>query len=324
MGFVILFLYQVSCQDSTRYSPFFLVYVRQAQLPVEFNMNDVGGEDSEDSDVEDGAKDVEDEDSDGEDGGMDFEGNSSEKKGSSSELSFEEHMKKMITVRKKALDNIGTAQHRQKTYYDAKHCKDKEMYTVGAALLVRNSKKISRKGSKLEPNWLGPYHIHEANGKNTYRICRFKGTKKERDLKSLYNISRLKLYYESSSESLPSRSSDHQDQQDIPSSPILPSPIDHNQDLPDVPSSQPFLQSPIDPLISDNIPPSASHQDSPSSPSPDQSPKKNSCSCVTRCATRRCPCRLSGTVCGSKYKLIWRLQLGTLLAKPIKTSKKMK
>ena len=148
----ILFSYRVSRQDSTRYSPFFLVYGRQARLPVEFNINDVGGEDSEDSDVEDGAQDVEDEDSDGEDGGKDAEGNSSEKKGSGSELSFEEHMKKMITVRKKALDNIGTAQHRQKTYYDAKHCKDKEMYTVGAAVPVRNYKKLSRKGSKLEPN----------------------------------------------------------------------------------------------------------------------------------------------------------------------------
>ncbi len=30
-------------------------------------------------------------------------------------------------------------------------CKDKEMYTVGAAVLVRNSKKLSRKRSKLEP-----------------------------------------------------------------------------------------------------------------------------------------------------------------------------
>ncbi len=77
----ILFSYRVSRQDSTRYSPFFLVYGRQARLPVEFNINYVGGEDSEDSDVEDGAQDVEDEDSDGEDGGKDVEGNSSERKG---------------------------------------------------------------------------------------------------------------------------------------------------------------------------------------------------------------------------------------------------
>ncbi len=67
------------------------MYGRQARLPVEFNIHDVGGEDSEDSDVEDGAQDVQDEDSDGEDGGKDVEGNSSEKKGSGSKLSFEEH-----------------------------------------------------------------------------------------------------------------------------------------------------------------------------------------------------------------------------------------
>ncbi len=86
----MLFSYRVSRQDSTRYSPFFLVYGRQARLPLEFNINDVGGEDSEDSDVEDGAQDVEDEDSDGEDSGKDVECNSSEKKGSCSELSFED------------------------------------------------------------------------------------------------------------------------------------------------------------------------------------------------------------------------------------------
>ena len=33
----ILFSYRVSQQESTKYSPFFLVYGRQARLPVKFN-----------------------------------------------------------------------------------------------------------------------------------------------------------------------------------------------------------------------------------------------------------------------------------------------
>ena len=34
----ILFSYRVSVQDSTKYSPFFLVYGRHPHLPIEFNM----------------------------------------------------------------------------------------------------------------------------------------------------------------------------------------------------------------------------------------------------------------------------------------------
>ena len=36
----------------------------------------------------------------------------------------------MIEIRKKALENIGIAQDKQKKYYDAKHCKDKEKFEV--------------------------------------------------------------------------------------------------------------------------------------------------------------------------------------------------
>ena len=60
---------------------------------------------------------------------------------------------------------------KRSSYYDAKRCKDKEQYKMGAAVLLFSSKKLSRKGSKLEQNWIGPYHIHEALPKGTYRLC---------------------------------------------------------------------------------------------------------------------------------------------------------
>ena len=78
--------------------------------------------------------------------------------------------KKMILLRKNALENIRHAEEKQKLYYDKKHCRDKEKYTVGALVLVRNSRKLSRKGSKLEPNWSGPYVIHEDLQKGTYTV----------------------------------------------------------------------------------------------------------------------------------------------------------
>ncbi len=55
----ILFSYRVSCQDSTKYSPFFLVYGRQARLPVQFNkkLKEKGenAEDEEDIDEDEDA-----------------------------------------------------------------------------------------------------------------------------------------------------------------------------------------------------------------------------------------------------------------------------
>ena len=172
----ILFSYRVSQQESTKYSPFFLVYGRQARLPVEFNTKP-NNEDQDECDDE-------------------IEKNDAEVK------SMEENMAKMVDIRKKALANIGIAQQQQKIYYDAKHCKDKEKYDVGALVLLKNSRKLSCKGSKMEPNWTGPYSIVEVAGKNTYRLCRYKGTKKEKVLKQLINVTRLKLYHTTSGVSL--------------------------------------------------------------------------------------------------------------------------
>ena len=62
------------------------------------------------------------------------------------DLSAEEHLNIMIGVRKKAR----------------------------AAILLKNSKKLSRKGSIMNHNI-----IHEATGKNTYKLS-LKGTNKER------------------------------------------------------------------------------------------------------------------------------------------------
>ena len=99
----------------------------------------------------------------------------------------------MIEVRRKALCNIEHAQEKQKYYYDKKHCKDKALYKVGSSVLVRNSKKVSRKGSKLEQNWLGPYVIHEVLSKGTFLLRNSNNHSKV--LAQKYNMARLKLYY---------------------------------------------------------------------------------------------------------------------------------
>ena len=80
----------------------------------------------------------------------------------------------MINVRQQALQNIQKAQCRQKVYYDAAHNIDKGQYKVGAVVLLRNSKKLTKKGSKMEPKWMRPYVVHEVLSKGTCRLSQVK------------------------------------------------------------------------------------------------------------------------------------------------------
>ncbi|KAL5477394.1 hypothetical protein EMCRGX_G024189 [Ephydatia muelleri] len=114
----ILFSYRVSCQDSTKHSPFYLVYDRQPRLPIEFTMKCPGASERCDK-PEDGL---------------------------------------------------------QQTIIECN---------------IKNSKKHSKKGSKMEPNWTGPYLIHEVLSKGTYRLS--KPNPPFQVLAQKYNITRLKI-----------------------------------------------------------------------------------------------------------------------------------
>ena len=60
------------------------------------------------------------------------------------------------------------AQERQKKSYNAKH--QKGSFEIGQLVLVRNMKKLSKKGDKMAPNWTGPYIVAECVGSNNYRL----------------------------------------------------------------------------------------------------------------------------------------------------------
>lgn len=114
------------------------------------------------------------------------------------DLNFEEideHVKKFVELRSKldltVKQNVEVAQARQKKHYDSRH--QQGSYKVGNIVLLKNMKKLSKKGDKLKPNWTGPYDIAECLGKNNYRLK--KRTGKKVLLKSVYNSTRLKLYY---------------------------------------------------------------------------------------------------------------------------------
>lgn len=95
----VLFCYRSSKNDSTKYSPFYLMYGREPKLPIELKFQNENGED-----------------------------------GASEEFTLEEKVQQLLDVREKvrnlALQNIEKAQERQKRNYDKKHDSTKVINTL--------------------------------------------------------------------------------------------------------------------------------------------------------------------------------------------------
>ena len=135
----VLFAYRTSKHDSTKYTPFFMMYKREAKLPIELAIP---------SRPEEGES-------------------------TTHELSLDEtieHMTKLKNeIKSKASSNIEKAQERQKKNYDKKH-KPVE-FEVGDKVLLQNSRDDARKGGKLQaPCGKGTYTIAECLPKNLYRL----------------------------------------------------------------------------------------------------------------------------------------------------------
>ena len=54
------------------------------------------------------------------------------------------------TIFPKVKENVKAAQQKQKLHYDARH--QQGGYKVGDVVLIRNMKKLSKKGDKMKPN----------------------------------------------------------------------------------------------------------------------------------------------------------------------------
>ena len=87
--------------------------------------------------------------------------------------------------------NVKSAQEKQKKDYDKRH--QEGSFKVGQKVLVKNMKKLSKKGDKMEINWFGPYEIDECIGLNTYRLKKQNG---KGCLKVAYSSTRLKAFNE--------------------------------------------------------------------------------------------------------------------------------
>ena len=74
------------------------------------------------------------------------------------------------------------------------------MYKDGTLVLPKNSKKLLKKGSKMAPNWTGPFLIHEVLPKGTYRLSYPNPPFKV--LAQKYNMTRLKIFNQKAAVSL--------------------------------------------------------------------------------------------------------------------------
>lgn len=66
--------------------------------------------------------------------------------------------------------------------------------TVGTTVLLKNSRRETKKGDKMQPRWLGPYIIHADLGKGVYKIT---NPETGKVLQTAVNQCRLKHYIES-------------------------------------------------------------------------------------------------------------------------------
>ena len=142
---------------------------RQAKLPIEMAMNPHNRDDDDEresnTETEENELEINDDDD-------------------IRDVSFDDRTSQIIQMRRETLKNIEIAQQRQKKHYDAKHSLDKPKYKVEASVWLKNSKKLTRKGPKMEPNWTGPYLINEVKTKGTFRL-REVGKKNPKVLKQL-------------------------------------------------------------------------------------------------------------------------------------------
>ena len=155
----ILFSYRTSIHASTKFTPFYLMYGREAVLPVELQMTDQTVEKLHvDSDTV------------------------------QSYVAYVEKMKQELFP---VFDlNIQKAQKKHKAYYDKRHRSEK--YQLGDLVLVKNMRNLSRKGGKPDVRWTGPYSIIVIHEKGLYSLQNYNG----KTLAKKINGSRLKLYHE--------------------------------------------------------------------------------------------------------------------------------
>ncbi|KAL5499988.1 hypothetical protein EMCRGX_G011472 [Ephydatia muelleri] len=186
-----VFAYNTSSHESSLLSPFEVMFGRKAVIPIELSYLKPGGE---------------------------LLGEYltlSDQAGAISEL--KKHRLRMLEI---VIENISTAQAKQKLTYDRKHARPCE-FQVGALVLRKDFRRKKRKGGKMDDKWLGPLLVSSELGKGFYSLSDLDG--KSTKVKRI-NGAHLKPYKRSSSgEPSPSTSTTPQSPNQLSES-VLPQP----------------------------------------------------------------------------------------------------
>ena len=165
-----LFAINTNTSKTTKYSPFFLMYGRNPRFPFEAEIEGATTEASPDADIE----------------------------------SIQNHVEQICKMQGElypvVAENIKSAQEKQKIQYQIKKAPTCGRIESGSQVLKRNMLQKTKKGHKMEDNWLGPYIVCDLNNE--------KGTSRLKDkfgktLKRQVPLKQLKLYQEPSTSQPP-------------------------------------------------------------------------------------------------------------------------
>ena len=152
----VLLAYRTMKHESTGFTPFQLIYGRQAKLPIDLKVITYRNE----------------------------------------PMTFEEALIKrtchilnnMSNDQQLAYDNIEANQDRQKRRHKPRSTKLK----IGDKVLVHRTHLQTNFSAKLEEKWIGPYYIHDVLERNVYKLRSLEG----KLVKNVIHGNRLKLFHE--------------------------------------------------------------------------------------------------------------------------------
>ena len=135
-----VFAYNTSWHESSKFSPFELMFGRRATLPIDIDVRKAGPEQILSKYVD---------------------------------ADEPEHFTRLQEERQKRLEeakaNILAAQEKQKEYFDKKHACP-ECYKVSVLVLKKDFLRKKRKGGKLDHRYVGPYKILKVLPKGVYLL----------------------------------------------------------------------------------------------------------------------------------------------------------
>ena len=133
----VLFAYRTAVQSSTKVTPFYLAYGREARLPISFdNLDEVLEENILDR--------------------------------------LFHLVDELPHIRETAKQQVRKTQQKQKRQYD-QNIKRSQAYQIGDKVLMYHAAKEKQWSGKLEPKWKGPYYIHQVLGNGVYKLRELTG-----------------------------------------------------------------------------------------------------------------------------------------------------